>query len=184
MEYFTAEKHRIDMKNITIPGRILDIGGGGEGVISRIFGNRVIAIDNRKDELEESPDYGLKIVMDARELKFLDNSIDNVTCFYSLMYMSEADIDKVLAEIYRVLVPAGGLWIWDTCIPCPQAEDIFLAPLEVNLPDETITPTYGISWRRSQSLESMEQKCVATGFTTVKKESAGQGFHLQLCKFS
>lgn len=35
--------------------RILDIGGGGEGIIGMRYSNRVISIDTRKDELEEAP---------------------------------------------------------------------------------------------------------------------------------
>jgi len=96
VEYYTAEKQHVDITKVEIPGRILDIGGGGEGIIARRYGDKVIAIDNRKDELEESPDAGLKIVMDACELKFLDNSIDNATCFYSLMFIP--DVEKMLAE--------------------------------------------------------------------------------------
>jgi len=182
VEYFSAEKLQIDLRGLEIPGRILDIGGGGEGIISRCFGDRVVAIDTRKDELEESPDFGLKIIMDARELKFLDESFENVTCFYSLMYMDEADINTVLAEAYRVLAPGGSLWIWDAVIPYPPTADAFLAPLEITLPGEVISTTYGISWHKKQSLESISEKCKNAGFTVVSSKDNGQGFYLQSAK--
>ena len=182
MEYFTTEKQHIDMKKIEIPGRILDIGGGGEGVISRCYGDRVVAIDKRKDELEESPDIGLKIIMDACELKFLDNTFDNITCFYSLMFMGEEEVGKVLAEAYRVLAPGGRLWIWDTDMPFPSTADVFLVPLEITLPSEIISATFGISWRKGQSLDTVSQKCVAAGFTVYENRTAGQGFFLRLVK--
>ena len=35
-------------------GSILDIGGGGEGVIGRLYGRQVVAIDNRQEELDEA----------------------------------------------------------------------------------------------------------------------------------
>lgn len=38
-----------------LEGAILDVGGGGEGVIGRIYGPRVVAIDNRQEELDEAP---------------------------------------------------------------------------------------------------------------------------------
>ncbi len=69
----------VDMRGVYLQGRILDIGGGGEGVISRLCGNGVIAIDKRRDELLKSPDIGLKIVMDACNMGFLDCSFDVVT---------------------------------------------------------------------------------------------------------
>ena len=53
-------KHTIAVQNINISsldceGIILDIGGGGEGVIGQKFGNKVIAIDPVLEELEEAP---------------------------------------------------------------------------------------------------------------------------------
>ena len=39
-----------------LTGSILDIGGGGEAVIGQIYKDRVTAIDNCKEELEEAPD--------------------------------------------------------------------------------------------------------------------------------
>ena len=34
-------------------GTILDIGGGGEGVIGQLYGEQVVAIDNSQEELDE-----------------------------------------------------------------------------------------------------------------------------------
>lgn len=72
----------------TLTGSILDIGGGGEAVIGQIYKDRVTAIDNCEEELEEAPDCCCKQLMDATELLFPDDSFDNVTFFYTLMYMS------------------------------------------------------------------------------------------------
>lgn len=41
--------------------RILDIGSGGGGIIGLCYGEKVVAIDPRKDELEEAPEGPLKI---------------------------------------------------------------------------------------------------------------------------
>src|SRR5690348_9375055 len=60
-------------------GYILDIGGGGEGIIGQMKPHQVIAIDLSKRELEEAPAGPLKIVMDAADLKFLDASFDTAT---------------------------------------------------------------------------------------------------------
>ncbi|MHA2041870.1 MAG: hypothetical protein ACW975_08405, partial [Candidatus Thorarchaeota archaeon] len=58
---------------------ILDIGGGGEGIIGRLKGRQVVAIDKRRPELEGTSSDALKLVMDARELQFLEKSFGTVT---------------------------------------------------------------------------------------------------------
>ena len=52
----------------TLTGSILNIGGGGEAVIGQIYKDRVTAIDNCVEELEEAPDCCSKQLMDATEL--------------------------------------------------------------------------------------------------------------------
>ena len=71
-----------------LKGSTLDIGGGGEAVIGRIYGDQVTAIDNRQEELDEAPDCCAKRLMDATDLKYADDSFDNVTFFYTLMYVN------------------------------------------------------------------------------------------------
>ena len=55
-----------------LQGKILDIGGGGEGIIGRLYGPQVIAIDYRQDELDEAPASCEKRLMDATALDFAD----------------------------------------------------------------------------------------------------------------
>lgn len=75
MSEYAAEKQFVDLTQVKFQGNILDVGGGGEGIISRHSGNSVVAIDWRKDELEETEDIGLKIVMDACNMAFLDSML-------------------------------------------------------------------------------------------------------------
>jgi SAM-dependent methyltransferase len=98
-------------------GYILDIGGGGEGIIGQMKPTQVIAIDLSKRELEEAPAGPLKIVMDATNLKFLDASFDTATAFFSLMYMRPEVQQRVFAEVFRVLTRGGRWIIWDAVIP-------------------------------------------------------------------
>src|SRR5690348_1504129 len=81
------ERQDFAVSDFRASGYILDIGGGGEGIIGQMKPSQVIAIDLVKRELEEAPPGPLKIVMDATDLKFLDRSFDTVTAFFSLMYM-------------------------------------------------------------------------------------------------
>ncbi len=113
-EFYQFAPVELEVKDFASEGFILDIGGGGEGVIGRLKGSDVIAIDIRKDELEEAADGPLKIVMDARDLKFLDGSFDTATAFFSLMYIHNSeDQAKILAEAWRVLKPGGRFHFWD-----------------------------------------------------------------------
>lgn len=40
--------------------RILDLGGGGEGVIGQLRGQQVVAVDLRQNELDEAPSGAVK----------------------------------------------------------------------------------------------------------------------------
>jgi len=176
------DKQSTDLRDTQLTGRILDIGGGGEGVISRHAGGSVIAIDRLKEELEESPDIGIKIIMDATDMKFLDNTFDNATCFYSLMFMNKPTAEKCLSEAYRVLKPGGCLWIWDTVIPNITTEEIFIVQLGVTLAKEEISIGYGIRWTRGQSEDDLSEICTRIGFRQLKCESSDEKIFMKLQK--
>lgn len=133
---------------------ILDVGGGGEGIIGNLMGAKVVAIDKNKKELTETKNDALKVVMDAKELKFVDDSFDAVTVFFTLMYMPEADLETVMAELWRVLKPGGELLIWDAIVKIPPEEKdkkYFLVMMNVHFPDGSETETgYGYLLRDQQ----------------------------------
>jgi len=98
------EQQKIDMTDVELSGRILDVGGGGEGIIGLLKGENVVAIDRRESELKEAPpgDY-LKIIMDAKELKFIGETFDTATAFFTLMYIPLEIHQIIFQEIHRVL---------------------------------------------------------------------------------
>ena len=110
-----------------LTGSILDIGGGGEAVIGQIYKDRVTAIDNCKEELEEAPDCCSKQLMDATELSFPDDSFDNVTFFYTLMYMTAEEQQKSICEAARVLRVGKQMYIWDCDIRSAYPEPFMIA---------------------------------------------------------
>ncbi|MDI6638051.1 MAG: class I SAM-dependent methyltransferase [Bacillota bacterium] len=80
---------------------ILDIGGGGESIIGKLKGNRVIVIDLKRDDLLEATNDALKIVMDARDMRFVEESFWRVTSSFTLMYVEPSDVAKVFRDAYR-----------------------------------------------------------------------------------
>lgn len=181
-----AERQLVSVEDFPARGPILDIGGGGEGVIGQLKGRQVIAIDLIKRELEDAPAGPLlKIVMDARDLKFLDGSFATATVFFTFMYIAPTDHEKVFRELHRVLAPGARLLIWDVALP--KLEDkrkaVALYPFTIKLPDREISTGYGVHLPgEKQGLAHFEELAQKTGFTIVSKEAAQQWFFLELSK--
>ena len=161
--------------------RFLDIGGGGEGIIAKLYGSNVVAIDKRADELYETSNDALKIEMDASQMGFVDNSFDVVTIFFTLLYMPADVKQAVLSESLRVLKDGGVLEIWDAFIPkYEQGEkDVFIADVEIVLPDETIHTQYGsLMGKEAQTDAQIQGWCTAAGLQAVDSFANDVFFHL------
>ena len=186
-EDYLAKAHLVEQQTLKIgpveaDGFILDIGGGGEGIIGRLNGRQVAAIDIRPSELEETSNDSLKIVMDATDLKFLDDTFAAATAFFTMMYISDENKPKVLSEAYRVLKPGGSLYIWDANIPGDAGDkEYFVIPLRVIMPGETVETGYGSSLRR-QSARTIREMAEEAGFSTVREEPGEHIFYLELQK--
>lgn len=164
--------------NREIKGSILDIGGGGEGIMGRLYGGLVTAIDNCQEELDEAPGGYEKILMDGTSLTFEDNRFCNVTFFYTLMYMQKEEQAQAIREAARVLKSGGRLYIWDTEVISAYPEP-FCAELDIALPKERIHTTYGVVKMDTQDRKSIETMCVEAGLLIVNAEEK-QG-HFYLC---
>lgn len=185
-EMFIIEKQKVILKDFDSSGLILDIGGGGEGIIG-VLKDEVIAIDKRKEELEEALEGPLKVVMDARNLQFLDKTFETVTSFFTLMFIKEPDRKKVFEEVYRVLKPGGKFLVWDVVIPPKGAhsKEWFVVPVAVEVRNEKIETGYGVRWEGSeQDAKYYMNVAEDVGFEVVKKEERDQNFFLHLKKSS
>ncbi len=181
-----ATQTDIHLKRINREGYILDIGGGGEGVIGQLEGARVVAIDKRKDELEEANvgDY-LRIVMDATELQFLNETFPTVTAFFSMLYMDSDTQRRVFEEVYRVLALEGEFWLWDMVIPkqFDETKQIYAIMLGIHLPEREFGTGYGCPWeKRKQDAAHFKKLGESVGFNLVDESLEEHHFFLRFKK--
>lgn len=160
-------------------GYILDIGGGGEGIIGQMKPTQVVAVDLSKRELEEAPPGPLKIVMDATDLKFLDASFDTATAFFSLMYMRPEVQQRVFAEVFRVLTRGGRWIIWDAAIPRALENDTRgpVFRFRFQLPDRVVQTGYGTFWpEKPMDLNHYRRLAQEAGFEIARAEQQAGTF--------
>jgi len=126
-------------------GQVLDIGGGGEGVIAQAGEARVFPIDKYSSEIREARGKAPEIswmVADGTVLPYKDQCFDNATAFFSCMYMSNEIKEKVFKETWRVLKRGGEFWVWDT--PMDTRNKVFAIRLKVDIPNRTINTLFGV----------------------------------------
>lgn len=167
-------------------GFILDIGGGGEGVIGQLKGKDVVAIDFKEEELLEAADGPLKIIMDARDLKFLDESFPTVTAFFALMYIKEKDDQiKVFQEVARVLKPGGKFHIWEVDLAeNPKIDkEFYIVHLRYKTGPEYKETGYGMRWPKyPRGMKDYLEMAEAVGLVEDTTRLVGNTFYLSLRK--
>ena len=180
---YLFRKQKIVIEEIP-SGKIIDIGGGGEGIIAQIGGENVTAIDKRESEIKEARSKAPTAtwrVADARNLPFDNSSFDNATAFFSLMYMEPPVKEEVISEVYRLLPPGGEFWIWDAIIP---KKGIFVIMLSIRLPNgKKIRTGYGAK-DCNQTHEFISGLLRKTGFDVKEKGFNKSWFFIKAIKKS
>lgn len=185
-QYFVLPHQEVTLPDIDNKGGlILDVGGGGEGIIGLLKGKDVVAIDMRKDELEGTTNESLKVVMDARDLKFIDESFTVATVYFTFMYIPKEDFEAIFREIWRVLKSGGEVLIWDAIVEVPPEErekQRFVVILKTHFPNgqENQTGFGGIV--RDQDLESFLKPAQKVGFKVLEKDVSEYMFFLKMKK--
>jgi SAM-dependent methyltransferase len=181
-------KLEVVLPDFAAEGLILDIGGGGEGTIGRAKGKQVVAIDLSKQELVDAPgDPLLKLVMDARDLAFLDGTFSTTTVFFTFMYINPADHAKVLAEIQRVLRPGGRLLVWDPVFPKKASPNqlSILFPIHIRMPfGKDINSGYGVrlAGREGRGAAEFLELATAAGFEVIQRKDAEGWYFIEFKK--
>jgi len=145
----TFEPVKLEVKDFKSDGFVLDIGGGGEGIIGRLKGKQAVAIDIRKGELDEILAGPQKVVMDARQLAFPDGSFQTATAFFSMMYLkTRGDHQQVISEAWRVLKPGAHLHLWDVDLSKRpgRRKEFFLVRLRYRVGEFENGTGYGMRW--------------------------------------
>lgn len=144
-------------------GRVIDIGGGGEGVIAQIGGARVVAIDKFISEIHEARGKAPGaswMVADATEIPCESRCFDNATAFFSCMYMTDEVKVKVFRETRRVLKKGGEFWIWDVHM-LPRSK-VFAIRLQIDFHEtHKVNTAYGVKAKdqSAASIDNLLQEC-------------------------
>ena len=177
-------RQEVIVEDFPADGYILDVGGGGEGIVGILKGERVVAVDLHRCELEEAPAGPLKIVMDATCMQFLDMTFCAATAFFSLMYIREtSDLQKIFGEVFRVLRPGAIFRLWDVIIPrrADPGKDLYGVRLSVRVAGREIRTGYGQPWpRQRRALRFYLDLARNAGFRVLEQKADRRVFFMRL----
>jgi ubiquinone/menaquinone biosynthesis C-methylase UbiE len=122
--------------------------------------------------------------MDAKDLKFLDNTFDTATSFFTLMYIPNEDYLTIFQEIYRILKRNGEFVIWDAVIPNKGDDDrkLLFIRLEVIMGDKKDETGYGVLWNKELNVDYLSNMGRKTGFEILESKEEKNTFFLRLRK--
>lgn len=174
------------LEDFPAEGYILDVGGGGEGIIGILKGEQVVAIDLHRCELEAAPAGPLKIAMDATQLQFVDATFGAATAFFSLMYIRDTrDLQKVFGEVFRVLKPGAEFRVWDVVLSrrADADKDFYCVRLSVGVAGREIRAGYGQPWpRQKRTLSFYLNLARDAGFREMEQNTDGRVLFMRLHK--
>jgi len=177
----------IRLEPIPGSGLVIDIGGGGEGLVSRIAGARVCAVDIRMDEIREARIHETDsqwILADGQALPFRSSVFETATFWFSLEYMRTLDTkSRVMAGVHGVLQRGGRVSLLASRVVCE--EEAFQIMMRYDLPDGDVSQTgYGVWGGQNQNIDTTTMLLEKTGFRMTRREDHGHWFRLEAIKMS
>ncbi|UCE10856.1 MAG: class I SAM-dependent methyltransferase [Candidatus Thorarchaeota archaeon] len=170
-----------------IPGNdpILDIGGGCEGLVSRIEGSRVCAVDLNPNEILEAQIHAPEsqwVLADGRYLCIKDASFETVTAWFMLGYVSNwEDKERLLRQAHRTMKKDGLLSIMASNITTTENRHIMETVFE--FPDGEVSKTgYGVAGKQDQTLDTVSLVLSRIGFDLVRAEGNRYWFRIEAKK--
>lgn len=142
---YMAKARSIQVVPAKADGFILDIGGGGEGIIGKPNGKQVVAIDTNEEELEETKNGALKLVMDAAEMNFLPKTFEVCTSFF---YIPKNSICRSSTRSIESQKTEEGFC---SGLKIPERQRnyrTYAIRLRIALPNEKVETGYGTIWTR------------------------------------
>ena len=181
-DLYSVPMQEIHLERIDADGYILDIGGGGEGLVSRIEGGRVCSVDISMTKLRDAQLYGSDaqwIVSDGRNLCLRENTFSVATVWFSLGYLGDWQSKRsVFTELTRVLKSEGKVSILASRIDCKEEKHLFNA--RFILPDGNISQVgYKVKGNQSQTLESTRELMEKAGFKVTRTNDHEYWFWLE-----
>jgi SAM-dependent methyltransferase len=179
---FETPLQEITFKSLAGTGLILDIGGGGEGIVSRIEGSRVCAIDINMNEIKEAQIYGSSpqwLACSGEALPFRTAVFETTTIWFSLDYVANWEMKRaVMQEAFRVLRKKGALSILSSRIVCREAR--FVLKMRYTLPDGSVYQTgYGVKGNQGQTMDKIGDIVEESGFQITKRDDNGHWFRVE-----
>ncbi len=183
-EYSTSETplQEISFRRLGGTGLVLDVGGGGEGIVSRIEGSRVCAVDINMNEIREAQIYEPSpqwLACNGESLPFRSAVFETATMWFSLDYMADWKMKRaVMQEVFRVLRRKGSFSIMSSKIVCHESR--FVLKLRYTLPDGSVYQTgYGVKGNQGQTVDKISNIVERTGFQITNKDDNGHWFHIE-----
>jgi ubiquinone/menaquinone biosynthesis C-methylase UbiE len=168
-EIYRTPIQEIQLERNLDEGVILDIGGGSEALVSRIYGERVCAVDLSLMKIREGQIYGTGanwFLADAGNLCFQSCSFSIATLWFSLAYIKDDRSKRVvLKEVHRVLQEGGIMSVLGPVIPGNMP--VFEFNAVFMLPDAYPSRIrYRVQGDQKQSLQIVEEYAKEAGLET------------------
>ncbi|MHA2142074.1 MAG: class I SAM-dependent methyltransferase [Candidatus Thorarchaeota archaeon] len=182
---FETPLQKIELDELHSKGRIIDIGGGGEGLVSKIGGSRVCAVDIDMNKIREAQIHDLEsqwILADGRVLAIKPESFDAATLWFSLGFIRDWSAkEQVVDEIFRVLKPNGLISILGATIDC--AEEKFILRGQFSFPDGSVSQmSYGLAGQQNQTIETVNEALRQANFGKLAIEDNCYWFRIEARK--